>query len=105
LQFIAVTAQFWALRRQHGFRWQWRYELIAVGSLAALSFGLSAAVRGVGSVIGVSDRLVGMAIIAAVIYSTIVALAVVRQPRLVGMTIVQRDAIVRMARRVFANAA
>jgi len=105
LQLIAVTVQFRALRRQHAFPWQWTYEILVVGSLAALSFATWVIAAWTGSVLRFSGSGILTALIAAVIYCAVVALAVARRPLLVGLTSMQRDAILRMARRFIARPA
>ncbi len=105
LQLIAVTVQFRALRRQHDFPWQWTWEALVLGSLAALSFAAWLIAAWTGSLLRFSGSDVLTAVLAAVIYCAVVALAVARRPLLVGLTSMQRDAILRMARRFIARPA
>ena len=99
LQLIAVTVQFWALRRQHGFPWQWGYEIAVLASLIALSFAANGLARTVSSVFGFANKSMLSAAAAAAIYSAVVVLVVTRRPLLVGVTTLQRDAFVQIARR------
>jgi len=103
LQIAGVTAQFWVLRRQHGFQWQWRFEIVSLVALVGLSFGIRSVVRIVASAFVLSPNEVVIAGAATVLFTLAVSAIVARNPALLGITALQRDAIIRIARRFVAR--
>ena len=99
LQFLAVTAQFWFLRRKHGVEWQWGYEVSVLAALAVVSVAAKLAAAVLAAALGFANRGLLVAAIGAALYCAVVALSLVRWPQLAGVTPLQRDAVVRIARR------